>query len=69
MLVLTIIAGVSPAIRHPDLPPEGEEAPGPGKAPAGQGAEPGSENGIEPTVGVAADPTAIPHDDELLVDD
>jgi MFS family permease len=69
MLALTIIAAVSPAIRRPDLPPEGEEAPVSGAPPAGQSTEPPYENGTEPTIGVAADPTAIPHDDELLVDD
>jgi predicted MFS family arabinose efflux permease len=69
MLALTIIAGLSPAIRHPDLPPEGKEAPMGGGRPARQSAESLSGNGTEPTAGVAADPTAIPHDDELLVGD
>jgi MFS family permease len=69
MLVLTIIAAVSPAIRRPDLPPEDEDDPAGGEPPAGQSTEPGSDDGLEPTFGVAADPTAIPHEDELLVDD
>lgn len=69
MLVLTIIAAISPAIRRPDLPPEEEEAPAGGEPPTGQSAQSPSENGIEPTFGVAADPTAIPEDSDLMVGD
>jgi MFS family permease len=69
MLGLTIIAAISPAIRRPDLPPEEDDAPVGGEPSTGQSPEPSSEDGLEPTIGVAADPTAIPHEDELLVGD